>query len=221
MFPTVFRRICGSSFRACRYCLGAFARGHCAGGLAGGPGGSGGAALALHAFVAALVLSGALAACSPTWDWRTVTNDAGGYSVDLPAKPRSDQRDVEIDGTRMHMRMQTAEVDDVLFVVGTLQLPDARPETQQRALAFLRAGLARNVGATPDARDVAVPVATGGSVAGVEMRLRGRAGQKAQSRTIHARLVARGARAYEVAIVGRAEPPVEQVDQFFLSFRLY
>jgi len=214
MFPTAFRRICGPSLRVLRRAPGVLAGGR----RAGGPRA---AALALRVFVAALALAGGLAACSPTYDWRAVTNNASGYSVDLPAKPRSDQREVEIDGTPMHMHMQMAEVDDVLFVVGTVQLPDDRPETQQRALAFLRAGLARNVGAAPDARDVAVPVATGGSVGGIEMRLSGKAGEKAESRTIHARLVAKGARAYEVAIVGRAEPPVEQVDQFFQSFRLY
>lgn len=175
------------------------------------------AAFALRLFVTASVL----AACSPTYDWRTVSNDASGYSVDLPAKPRSDQRDIEIGGAPMHMHMQTAEVDDVLFVIGTVALPDARPATQQQALAFLRDGLAHNVGATPDASDVAVPVATGGAVGGIEMRLTGKAGETAETRTIHARLVAKGARVYEVAIVGRAEPPVEQVDQFFQSFRLY
>jgi hypothetical protein len=168
-----------------------------------------------------IVTAGVLAACSPTYNWRTVSNDASGYSIELPAKPRSDQRDVEIDGTPMRMRMQTAEVNDVLFVVGTVALPDARHETQQQALAFLRDGLARNVGMAPDARDIAVPVATGGAVGGIEMRLTGKAGEKAESRTIHARLVAKGTRVYEVAIVGRAEPPVEQVDQFFQSFRLY
>ncbi|RQH04761.1 hypothetical protein D1Y85_17340 [Paraburkholderia dinghuensis] len=175
------------------------------------------AALAVRLSVAA----GILAACSPTYDWRTVSNDVSGYSVDLPAKPRSEQRDVEIGGTPMHMRMQTAEVNDVLFVVGTVALPDARSETQRQALTFLRDGLARNVGVAPDARDVAVPVATGGAIGGIEMRLTGKAGEKGETRTIHARLVAKGTRVYEVAIVGRAEPSVEQVDQFFRSFRLY
>ncbi|MFC5429476.1 hypothetical protein ACFPTO_11790 [Paraburkholderia denitrificans] len=173
-----------------------------------------------------LAAAGVLTACTPTYDWRTVTNNASGYSVDLPAKPAADQRDVDIDGTPMRMRMQTAEVDDVLFVVGTVELPDARPETQQRVIAFLRAGLARNVGLSsdaPGAHDVAVPLAAGGTVEGVEMRLTGKAGttgESGTSRTIHARLVAKGAHVYEVAIVGRALPPVEQIDQFFGSFKL-
>jgi hypothetical protein len=108
-----------------------------------------------------------------------------------------------------------------VFVVGTLELPDAQPATQQKALEFLRAGLAHNVGAAPEAHAVAVPLAGGGSVEGVEMRMAGKAGANGETRTIHARLVAKGARAYQVAIVGRAEPPVEQIDQFFGSFKLY
>jgi hypothetical protein len=166
-------------------------------------------------------LSGVLAACSPDYDWRTVTNHSGGYSVDLPAKPGSDQRDIDVGGKPMRMHMQTAEVDNELFVVGTLDLPDAQPATQRAAIAFLRDGLARNVGAPPDAHDVAVPVVAGSSVQGIGMQLSGHAGDKSEPRTIHALLVAKGTHAYQVAIVGKAEPPVEQIDQFFQSFRLY
>jgi len=173
--------------------------------------------LALGVFAAA----GALAACSPTYDWRTISNNESGYTVDLPAKPGRDERSVDVNGTPMRMRMQTAEVAGDVFVVGTLELPNAQPTTQQKALDFLRAGLARNVGAASDAQPVAVPLAGGGSVEGVEMRMAGNVGANGETRTIHARLVAKGARAYQVAIVGRTEPPVEQVDQFFGSFKLY
>ncbi|WP_322058983.1 hypothetical protein [Paraburkholderia sp. J63] len=171
----------------------------------------------------AALLAGVLApliACSPTYDWRTISNDASGYSVDLPAKPGSDERRIDVDGTPMRMRVQTAEVNGAVFVIGTLDLPDALPATQQKALAFLRAGLARNVGAAPEAHSVAVPVAAGGSVEGVDMQLTGKAGAKDEQRTIHARLVAKGAHAYQLAIVGRDQPAPEQVDQFFQSFKL-
>jgi hypothetical protein len=175
----------------------------------------------LVAQVAGAALLASLIACSPTYDWRTVSNTASGYSVDLPAKPGSDERRIDVDGTPMRMRMQTAEVSGAVFVVGTLDLPDARPATQQKALTFLRAGLARNVGAPPEGHAVAVPVAAGGSVEGVDMELAGKAGTKSESRTIHARLVVKGARAYQLAIVGREQPAPEQVDQFFQSFKLY
>lgn len=173
---------------------------------------------------AAALLAGSLApliACSPTYDWRTISNDASGYSVDLPAKPGADERRIDVDGTPMRMRVQTAEVSGAVFVIGTLELPDARAATQQKALAFLRAGLARNVGAAPEAHMVAVPVEGGGSVEGVDMQLAGKAGAKDEPRTIHARLVAKGTHAYQLAIVGREQPAPEQVDQFFQSFKLH
>jgi hypothetical protein len=171
------------------------------------------------------VCSSALIACSPTYDWRTISNNANGYSVDLPAKPGSDARSIDVNGTPMQMHMQTAEVGGAVFVVGTLDLPDAQAATQQKALSFLRDGLARNVGVPPDARTVAVPLVTGGSVPGIDMQVSGKAGGKGdgkdETRTIHARLVAKGAHAYQLAIVGREQPAVEQVDQFFQSFKLY
>ncbi|MFX1671159.1 hypothetical protein PWR63_02480 [Paraburkholderia sp. A2WS-5] len=173
---------------------------------------------------AGLALAGVLApliACSPTYDWRTISNDASGYSVDLPAKPGSDQRSLDVAGTPMRMRVQTAEVNGAVFVVGTLDLPDAQPATQQKALAYLSAGLAHNVGAMPQTRAVAVPVEAGGSVEGVDMELAGKAGATEDQRTIHARLVAKGAHAYQLAIVGREQPAPEQVDQFFQSFKLH
>ncbi|WP_321841094.1 hypothetical protein [Paraburkholderia bannensis] len=168
-----------------------------------------------------VVSSSALIACSPTYDWRTISNNANGYSVDLPAKPGSDARSIDVNGTPMQMHMQTAEVGGAVFVIGTLDLPDAQPATQQKALAFLRDGLARNVGEAPDARTVAVPLVAGGSVPGFDMELTGKAGAKDETRTIHARLVAKGAHAYQLAIVGHEQPAVEQVDQFFQSFKLY
>nr|WP_321880043.1 hypothetical protein [Paraburkholderia bannensis] len=168
-----------------------------------------------------VVSSSALIACSPTYDWRTISNNANGYSVDLPAKPGSDARSIDVNGTPMQMHMQTAEVGGAVFVIGTLDLPNAQPATQQKALAFLRDGLARNVGEAPDARTVAVPLVAGGSVPGFDMELTGKAGAKDETRTIHARLVAKGAHAYQLAIVGREQPAVEQVDQFFQSFKLY
>ena len=173
---------------------------------------------------AAALLAGSLApliACSPTYDWRTISNDASGYSVDLPAKPGADERRIDVNGTPMRMRVQTAEVAGAVFVIGTLDLPDAQPATQQKALAYLREGLAHNVGAMPDAHAVAVPVEAGGSVEGVDMQLAGKAGANEEQRTIHARLVAKGAHAYQWAIVGREQPAPEQVDQFFQSFKLH
>jgi hypothetical protein len=169
----------------------------------------------------ALALSAALAACSPTFDWRTIMNNDNGYTVDLPAKPGNDQRAVQIAGTPMQMAMQTAEAGDAVFAVGTVMLPDDNEATQRAALDFLRTGLARNVGATPDARAVQIPLAAGGKVPGLEMKVSGEAGSKHESRMVYARLVAHGRHVYQAAIISANPLPQEQVDQFFSSFQLY
>jgi hypothetical protein len=168
-----------------------------------------------------LALGVALSACSPTFDWRTIMNNDNGYTVDFPAKPGNDQRPVQIGGTPMQMAMQTAEAGNAVFAVGTVMLPDDHEATQRAALDFLRDGLARNVGAAPDAHAVQIPLAAGGHVLGLEMKLSGEAGSQHEMRTVYARLVARGPHVYQAAIIASKPLPQEQVDQFFSSFQLY
>jgi hypothetical protein len=168
-----------------------------------------------------VAVSGLLAGCSPTYDWRTVVNNDSGYTVDLPAKPSHDARQIDIGGTSMQMAMQTAEAGSAVFAVGTVMLPSDDPQTQRTALDFLRNGLARNVSAAPDAHPVQIPLAAGGQVPGLEMKLSGKAGEQKETRTIYARLVAHGRRVYQAAIIASEPLPQEQVDQFFQSFQLY
>ncbi len=162
-----------------------------------------------------------LLACTPTYDWRTVMNNDSGYTVDLPARPGTDDRRVDIDGTPVQMHMQTAEADHTVFAVGTLTLPSSDPQLQQKVLDFLRNGMAHNVGVEPSGRAVQIPLAAGGAVPGFEMTLSGRAGPKQEPRLIHVRLVARGTHVYQAAVIASKEPAPEQIDQFFGSFKLY
>jgi hypothetical protein len=94
-----------------------------------------------------LAVGGLLAGCSPTYDWRTVMNNDNGYTVDLPAKPSNDARQIDIGGTSMRMAMQTAEAGNAVFAVGTVILPSDDPQTQRTALDFLCTG-----GGRPGAR---------------------------------------------------------------------
>jgi hypothetical protein len=175
----------------------------------------------LLASACALAAGGVLVGCSPTYDWRTVMNNDSGYTVDLPAKPSHDARQIDIGGTSMQMAMQTAEAGNAVFAVGTVMLPSDDPQTQRKALDFLRNGLARNVSAAPDAHPVQIPLAAGGQVPGFEMTLSGKAGEQKETRTIYARVVAHGRHVYQAAIIASEPLPQEQVDQFFQSFQLY
>jgi hypothetical protein len=167
--------------------------------------------------------SAALLACTPTYDWRTIMNNDDGYEVTLPAKPRSDERDIQIAGHTMQMKMQTAEAGDAVFAVGTVILPNADPATQRAALDFLEQGLAHNLNAPPDVRAVQIDLAVGGKLDGSEINLRGSGSSEKQSdtRSMRARFVVKGTHVYQVAIVSASPPPGEQVDQFFSSFKLY
>jgi hypothetical protein len=177
----------------------------------------------LRTVACVLAASAALLACTPTYDWRTIMNNDDGYEVTLPAKPRSDERDIQIAGHMMQMKMETAEAGDAVFAVGTVILPNADPATQRAALDFLQQGLAHNLNAAPAVHPVQIDVAAGGKLDGAEINVRGPGGSEKQSdtRSMHARFVAKGTHVYQVAIVSTTPPPEDQVDQFFSSFKLY
>jgi hypothetical protein len=179
----------------------------------------------LQTAACALACAAALLACTPTYDWRTIMNNDDGYEVTLPAKPSSDQRDVDIAGRPMQMKMQTAEAGDAVFAVGTVDLPDADPATQRAALDFLQHGLAHNLNAAPATHSVQIEIATGGALSGTEISVSGASAKvgatQSESRLMHARFVAKGMHVYQIAIVSSAPLPDEQTDQFFSSFKLY
>jgi len=173
-----------------------------------------------------LFTAAALLACTPAYDWRTIQNNDDAYEVTFPAKPRFDARDIDVAGKPMHMKMQMAEAGDAVFAVGTIDLPDADPATQRAALDFLQQGLARNLNAAPVAHPVDIEVAAGGRLPGAEIAVSGASGtnsngQKSETRQIRARFIAKGTRAYQVAIVSTKAPPPDQIDQFFSSFKLF
>ncbi|KND57295.1 hypothetical protein BVER_02750 [Candidatus Burkholderia verschuerenii] len=178
-------------------------------------------ATVLRAGLCASVACGALVACTPAYDWRTVMNNDDGYEVTLPAKPHAAERKIQIAGQPMTMRMQTAETDDVVFAVGTVELPSADPALQRATLDYLQQGLARNVNAQAAARATQIDLAAGGRVIGSEMVVEGKSDDKQGARTIPARFVAKGMHVYQVAIVAEKSPPSDQADQFFSSFKLF
>jgi hypothetical protein len=169
----------------------------------------------------ASVACGALLACTPAYDWRTIMNNDDGYEVTLPAKPHEAERKIEIAGQPMTMRMQSAEANDAVFAVGTVVLPSADPALQRATLDYLQQGLARNVNAQADARATQIDLAAGGKVLGSEIVVEGKSGEKREARTIHARFVAKGTHVYQLAIVSDKAPPADQADQFFTSFKLF
>jgi hypothetical protein len=159
--------------------------------------------------------------CSPTYNWRTITDNTDGYTIDLPAKPTLDERPIDIAGSAMPMHMRAAHVRGAVFAVGTIVLPSDDPRLQRTVLDYLRTGLARNVGAVADARSVQVPLTGGGQVPALEIAVSGTAGAKHERKVIRAWLVARGSHVYQATIAADEPPLSEQSDPFFESFKVF
>lgn len=153
---------------------------------------------------ACLVLSLA-AGCSPTYNWRDYTSSDGAFRVLFPAKPATQTRNIDLGGIKVDMTMTAAEVEGTTFAVGTALAPDAA--SAQATLPAMRQALLRNIGATaalaPDGKLDVDAVGKGNSG---PVRLVGR-------------FVAKGARVYQVIVVGKpgAMPP-EHTQQFLTSF---
>jgi hypothetical protein len=163
---------------------------------------------AWHRLAFVSILSAALAACSPKYNWRDYASADAPYSAMFPAKPATFTREIDLDGLRLPMTMTAAEVDGATFAVGTAQAPDAA--SAQTALDAARTALVRNIAGrvTREKRaGGASDIEAAGTVKGVPMRLAGH-------------FEARDRRLYQVIVVGRADKmPDEQVEQFLSSFK--
>jgi hypothetical protein len=163
----------------------------------------------------------ALTACSPAYDWRTITDNANGYTIDLPAKPLIDERPIDIAHTTMQMHVRAARAENAMFAIGTVTMPGEDPRLQHAVLESMQDALARNVGAKPDAHAIDVPLADGSHVPALELEVSGPVGATGKHKTIHAWLIARGRHVYQASIIADEAPPKEQADQFFHSFKVF
>jgi hypothetical protein len=168
----------------------------------------------------ALLVVTFVSACSPAYNWRTVTDAAEGYTVDLPAKPTMDERQVAIAGRTLPMHVRAAETQHAVFAVAVVDLPSDDARLGQAVADDLRQALARHVSASAVEHAVPVPVSTGASVSGVDIVATGSAGQAHRQRTIHAWIAVRGRHVYQAAIIAAQAPPEDQSDQFFGSLKL-
>jgi len=162
----------------------------------------------------------ALAACSPTYNWRDYSSPDGSYHVLFPAKPASYTRPVDLDGMKVNMTMTAAEVEDTMFAVGSAEAPD--PAHAQAALSSMRTALVRNIGATITSEKAAaaavasnksatqraaIDIEASGAQNGVPMRLIGH-------------FEARDKRIYQVVVMGKTSAiQPEQAEQFLSSFK--
>ena len=157
----------------------------------------------------ALVLS----ACDPHYNWRDYRSKDAPYSVLLPGKPATHARDVRLGELPVRMTMTAAEVDDVVFAVGSAELTDAAQAPA--ALLAMQTALARNIGATITSQSTAA------SGAHTTVSIEARGMRNGEPTLLVGRFVARERQVYQVVVMG-AERHIsrEQVATFLDSFKL-
>jgi len=157
----------------------------------------------------ALVLS----ACDPHYNWRDYRSKDAPYSVLLPGKPATHTRDVRLGELPVRMTMSAAEVDDVVFAVGSAELTDTAQAPA--ALLAMQTALARNIGATITSQ------ATVADGAQTTVSIEAKGMRNGEPTLLIGRFIARDRRVYQVVVMG-AERHIarEQVATFLDSFKL-
>lgn len=100
--------------------------------------------------MAAMGTAMALTACSPDYNWRSVTVGDGIATAFFPDRPRVQERTVTYEGHDIVLSMSAASVDDTLFTVAYTILPPplARdPQAADRFAQSVQASLYQNLGA--------------------------------------------------------------------------
>lgn len=160
---------------------------------------------------AALALT--LCACSPQYDWRDYRSNDAPYAVLFPGKPATQARKIQLDAIAVDMTMTAAEVDGVIFAVGSAQLPDAAQAPA--AIEAMKTALVKNIGATVTKSKSSVT----GSQTMLEVEAKGR--QNGEPMLLIGRFIAKGNRIYQVIVMGREKNIVQEpVETYFSSFKL-
>ncbi|MBP0599060.1 hypothetical protein J8I26_13135 [Herbaspirillum sp. LeCh32-8] len=164
---------------------------------------------------AALLVTLALGACSPTYNWRESSDNGAHFVVLLPGKPASVTRSVDLNGPKVDMNMTAAEVDGSTFAVGTAELGDAA--AAGKAIDAMATALLNNIGGKPDAATV-LPGKTDGYARVIDIDARGVV--RGRPQRLVARLAARDRRVYQILILGEDKAVTDEiVETFFASFK--
>jgi hypothetical protein len=170
-----------------------------------------------------LLASSALAGCSSKFEWRTIANDDGRFSIMYPAKPTLDERMLPpIEGHTLKMQMQAARAGGATFAVGSVQLPNDDPELQHAVLNLLENGLARNIGINMKLQSIQIPLTEEGKfVDGEALSGNGKVAGHPDHRTVSARFAIRGRRVVQAVVIADKPVPPEEIQQFLDSLKLY
>jgi hypothetical protein len=163
----------------------------------------------------AMMLAAALAlsACSPQYDWRDYRSNDAPYAVLFPGKPASQTRKIQLDTIAVDMTMTAAEVNGVIFAIGSAQLPDAAQGPA--AIEAMKTALVKNIGATVTSDK--------SSSTGLQTTLdvEAKGSQNGEPMLLIGRFIAKDKRIYQVIVIGQEKNIVrETVETYFASFKL-
>ena len=166
-----------------------------------------------HTFIIATLLVAALAACSPEYDWRDYRSQEAPYAVLFPGKPASQTRNIELDGMQVNMTMTAAEVNGVMFAVGSAQAPDAAQAV--KAATAMKTALIHNIDATVTKEQSNV------SGAQTVLDVEAKGARNGEPMLLIGRFIAKDKRIYQVVIMGKEKNIVpDNTDTFLSSFKL-
>lgn len=167
-------------------------------------------------FVAAVFSTLLLSACSPKYDWREVHDANASFTVLLPAKPSTFSRPVNLNGLQVNMTMTAAEAGDVMFAVGTAELPDQSQVPQ--ALAAMKAAMLKNISGTVKSEKLSGP-ADAPTAIDIEAS-NATNNTSGQARVLFARFTAEDRRIYQAVIIGKDKKVTDEITEtFFTSFK--
>jgi hypothetical protein len=164
-------------------------------------------------FTLALLMAAALSACSPQYDWRDYRASDAPYAVLFPAKPASQTRAIKLGELDVNMTMTAAEVDGVVFAVGSAQLADAA--RAPAALEAMKTALVNNIAAT------VTKSAASASGAQTVLDVEAKGNRNGEPMLLIGRFIAKDKRVYQVIVMGREKNIVrDTVETWFSSFKL-
>ncbi|WP_313624532.1 hypothetical protein [Achromobacter sp.] len=99
-----------------------------------------------------LALALALAACSPSYNWREMDVADGHVRAAFPARVSTETRDLKLDNHTLKFTLASATVDEAVFAVGSAPLPPeiaASPAARQALGVALMRSLHTNMQSPP------------------------------------------------------------------------
>jgi hypothetical protein len=158
----------------------------------------------------------AVAACTPSLDWRESRPAGSGVAMLFPCRPERHEREVRIAGfSSLRMQMQSCAAAGATF---SLAFIDAtRPDQVDRLLEALRRLAADNIAGAPEPSPFQAPGATPNALAG-RLRIAGRL-PDGKPVIEHAAFFVRGSRVFQATAIG-ASLPEEAVQTFFGAIKV-